>query len=302
MKNRGLWGRLALLSTALIWGTSFVIMKSALDTIGTMWLLSIRFTGAALPLCLLGWKRIRAMSRRAVKGCVLMGLYLAVAYIVQTYGLVYTTPGKNAFLTNVYCVMVPFMAWAVYKRRPSAAHVLGALLCLVGIGLVSLNGLDGGVNIGDLLTLLCGVFYAGQIIVLEQYTGEADPLSLSALQFAVAAGICWIGALLFEPAPTALTGEDWLSLGYLSLFCTALCFFLEAWGMQVTPGTTAAVLMTLEAVFGVLTSVLFYHEAMTARLLLGFALIFAAVLVTEMNPKLVRKKKNTDAEEHDMPV
>lgn len=302
MKNKGLWGRLALLTTALIWGTSFVIMKSALDTIGTMWLLSIRFTGAAVPLCLIGWRRIRTMNRRAVRGCVLMGLCLAAAYIVQTYGLVYTTPGKNAFLTNVYCVMVPFMAWAVYKRRPSAAHVLGAVLCLVGIGFVSLNGLSGGVNIGNILTLMCGVFYAGQIIVLEQYTGEADALSLTALQFAAAAVVCWIGALLFERAPAALTDADWLTLGYLSLFCTALCFFLEAWGMQYTPGTTAAVLMTLEAVFGVLTSVLFYHEAMTGRLVLGFALIFAAVLVTELNPQLIRKKKNTDAEEQNMPV
>ena len=300
MKKKEILGRLALLCTALIWGTSFVIMKSALDNIGAMWLLSIRFTGAALLLGLFGWKRIRAMSRRAAVGSVLMGLCLAAAYIVQTYGLVYTTPGKNAFLTNVYCVMVPFMAWAVYRRRPSAAHVLGALLCLAGIGFVSLGALE-GFNIGDGLTLLCGVFYAGQIIVLEHYTGEADALSLSALQFAVAAAVCWIGALLFERAPTGLTDGDLLALAYLSVFCTALCFFLEAWGMQVTPGATAAVLMTLEAVFGVLTSILFYHEVMTPRLVLGFVLIFAAVLLTELNPSFTRKRIK-DTEEQDMPV
>ena len=294
MKNRAFLGRLALLSTALIWGTSFVIMKNTLESVGPLWLLAIRFTGAALLLGLFGWRGIRAMSRRALVGSVLMGLCLALAYIVQTYGLMYTTPGKNAFLTNAYCVMVPFMAWGVYKRRPSVFHVLSALLCLTGIGFVSLSDLSGGVNIGDMLTLLCGVFYAGQIIVLEQYTGESDALSLTAVQFAVAALLCLALALLFEKPPSGLSASAWLSLAYLSVMCTALCFYLEAWGMLVTPGTVAALLMTLEAVFGVLTSILFYHEAMSARLVIGFVLIFAAIVVSEINPKLPAKAGNRE--------
>jgi len=295
MKKHQAAGRLALLATALIWGTSFVIMKNALDSIGALWLLAIRFTGAALALGALCFKRLRRIGRRALRGGALMGLCLAAAYIAQTYGLVYTTPGKNAFLTNTYCVLVPFMAWLVYRRRPSGAHVLAALLCVAGVGLVSLGTLGGGVNVGDLLTLLCGVFYAGQIIVLEQYGGEADALSLTALQFGVSALICWAGALLFESAPAALPGSAWLSLVYLSLMCTALCFFLEAWGMRRTSGTTAALLMTLEAPFGVLSSVLFYHERMTLRLALGFTLIFAAVIVSEWNPGLPQGRKKDSA-------
>ena len=167
-ENKALLGRLAILATALIWGTSFVILKTTLDTVGTLWVLAIRFTVSALLLGLFAGKKLRRMDKAVFKGSIQMGLCLAVAYIVQTYGLMYTTPGKNAFLTASYCVLVPFMAWGIYKRRPSAANVLAALLCITGIGFVSLGDLGGGVNIGDMLTLLCGIFYAFQIIIMEQ--------------------------------------------------------------------------------------------------------------------------------------
>lgn len=235
-------------------------------------------------------EKLRRMDKAVFKGSIQMGLCLAVAYIVQTYGLMYTTPGKNAFLTASYCVLVPFMAWGIYKRRPGAANVLAALLCITGIGFVSLGNLDGGVNIGDMLTLLCGIFYAFQIIIMEQYAGKGDALAITAVQFGAAALVCWAGALLFESAPVNVPLSAWISIAYLSVMCTAFCFFLQAWGMKYTPSSTTAVIMTLESVFGTLISVVFYHEPITFKLLLGFALIFVSVLISEAGPELFRKK------------
>ena len=280
MNRKGIFGRLALFATALIWGTSFVILKGALDTVGAMWVLAVRFVLSTLLLCLIAGKRLLKMSRTALKGSILMGVCLAAAYIVQTYGLVYTTPGKNAFLTATYCVITPFMAWAIYKRRPGGEKLLAAVLCMVGIGFVSLSSGFDNVNKGDLLTLCCGFFYALQIVLMEQYESSADALSISAVQFAASAVICLAGALLFEAPPHAVDAATWLSILYLSVMCTAVCFFLQAWGMKYTPSTPAAVIMTLESVFGVLTSVLFYHEPLTPRLLIGFALIFVSVLLS----------------------
>ena len=97
--SKGFLGRLALFGTAFIWGTSFVILKTTLDSIGALWVLAIRFTISALLLGLFAVKKLRKIDRRCVKGSVMMGLCLALAYIVQTYGLVFTTPSKNAFLT-----------------------------------------------------------------------------------------------------------------------------------------------------------------------------------------------------------
>lgn len=277
-----LLGRLAIFSTAIIWGTSFIVLKSALDSIDTMWVLAIRFTVSALIMFLIAGKRVRVMERRAFRGSAMMGLALAAAYIFQTYGLVYTTPGKNAFLTATYCVLVPFLAWAVYKRKPGVANVIAAVVCVVGIGFVSLESGLGHINSGDILTLICGLFYSVQIIMMEHYSDSADAVSISAVQFLAAAVVCWGGALGFENVPVGLSGEAWLMILYLSVMCTAVCFFLQAWGMKYTPSSTAAMLMTLEAVFGVIFSVLIYGEKLSIKTFTGFTLIFAAVLMSEV--------------------
>ncbi len=290
MKNRmGLWGRLALLTTAVIWGSSFVILKNAIDGLGVMWVLAMRFTISAVLLLALAGKRLRSMSRASVRGSVLIGVCLAAAYIVQTYGLKYTTPGKNAFLTTTYCVMVPFLAWLVYKRKPGLHNVAAAVLCVAGIGFVALDAGFGEVNTGDVLTIFSGVFYALQIILMEQYISGCDSLSVSAVEFSTAAVICLVGTFAFEGTPVMPASGQIFAVLYLAVMCTALCFFLQAWGMKYTPSSTAAMIMTLEAVFGTIFSVILYHEQVTPRLLAGFALIFVAVVLSETGTELLKK-------------
>ena len=290
MKNRmGLWGRLALLTTAVIWGSSFVILKNAIDGLGVMWVLAMRFTISALLLLALAGKRLRSMSRASVRGSVLIGVCLAAAYIVQTYGLKYTTPGKNAFLTTTYCVMVPFLAWLVYKRKPGLHNVAAAVLCVAGIGFVALDAGFGEVNTGDVLTIFSGVFYALQIILMEQYISGCDSLSVSAVEFSTAAVICLVGTFALEGTPVMPASGQIFAVLYLAVMCTALCFFLQTWGMKYTPSSTAAMIMTLEAVFGTIFSVILYHEQVTPRLLAGFALIFVAVVLSETGAELLKK-------------
>ena len=292
MRGNSVTGRLALLLCAIIWGTSFVVMKNALNSIGALWVLSIRFSISALLMFLAAGRRVKGISGRYISGSMLMGLCLALAYIVQTYGLMFTTPGKNAFLTATYCVLTPFLAWLVYKRRPGAANVAAAFLCITGIGFVSLNEGLGNVNVGDMLTLLCGLFYSLQIIVLEHYRDSGDAVIISAVQFSAAALICWLGALLFEAPPVNVSLGAWMELAYLSVACTAVCFFLQAWGMKYTSSSVASMIMTLESVFGVLTSVLFYHERVTGKMLLGFTLIFLAIVASELKlPGLKRSRR-----------
>lgn len=288
-KRLGLLGRLALFTAALIWGTSFVVLKSALGNVGTMWTLAIRFTLAAFIMLIPAAKKLRRVKKRTLRGGVLMGMCLAVAYIVQTYGLSYTTPGKNAFLTSTYCVLVPFMAWGIYKRKPGFFNIAAAVLCVTGIGFVALNSGFEQLNVGDVITVFCGIFYSLQIVMLEQYAGETDSLTITGIQFAAAAVLCWLGALLFESAPVNVPLSAWMNILYLSVMCTAVCFFLQAWGMRYTPSAEAAMLLTLEAVFGTLISVLFFGEKLTPRLVFGFALIFVAVLVSEVGEELYKK-------------
>ena len=287
--NMGLMGRLAIFATAIIWGTSFVVLKNTLDSMGTMWVLAIRFTVSSLILCLMARKHLPKLNKACVKGGVMMGICLAVAYIVQTYGLVYTTPGKNAFLTATYCVLTPFLAWLVYKRKPGIFNVIAAVLCITGVGFVSLNEGFTQINIGDVLTLICGLFYSLQIILLENYSDTGEASTITAIQFVTAALICWAGALMFEDVPQNVQLGAWMEIAYLSVMCTAVCFFLQAWGMKYTPSSTVAMIMTLEAVFGVIFSVLFFEEAVTLKMLIGFVLIFVAVVFSEAQPLKGRK-------------
>ncbi|MCR5575761.1 MAG: DMT family transporter [Oscillospiraceae bacterium] len=294
-KKQALLGKLALLATAIIWGSSFVVFKNTLGSIGALWVLAIRFSIAALIMGCVSFRKIKRATPRCFKGGLLMGAALACAYIVQTYGLVYTTPGKNAFLTSTYCVLTPFFSWAAYRRRPELSHLIAAVLCVAGIGFVSLSEGFSDVNRGDVLTVACGVFYAIQILLTERFRDSGDAATLSAVQFAAAAVICWVGALLFEKAPTAISSETWLSIAYLSVMCTAVCFYLQVWGIRYTPAATAAMIMTLESVFGVLISILFYREIVTAKIAFGFVLIFAAVLISELRP--FRDGKSAEGED-----
>ena len=111
-------GRACLIGATLLWGSSFVVLKTTLDTVPTLWVLAIRFTGAALLLGLAFIKQLRTIDRGCLKAGLLMGLALYAAYTLQTFGLERTTPGKNAFLTATYCVIVPFLWWAFEKKRP----------------------------------------------------------------------------------------------------------------------------------------------------------------------------------------
>ena len=175
-----------LLLAALIWGSSFFVMKGAVDVIPTFYLLAIRFTGGAVLLGLVCWKRWRQFTPDYLWRGAVIGGFLFLAYSVQTFGLERTTPSKNAFLTAVYCVIVPFLYWAVARRRPDRYNILAAVLCVAGVGLVSLSG-DLTVNAGDALTLCCAVFYASHIVAVAKVSPGKDIYLLTVFQFAFAA-------------------------------------------------------------------------------------------------------------------
>lgn len=281
-------GRLALLVTTLIWGTSFVVQKNTLDDISTLHLLAIRFSIAAVLMFIIAAKDIKKIDRSYIKGGVLMGIALACAYIVQTYGLVYTTPGKNAFLTASYVVMTPFLYWAYKKRRPGKHNLAAAFLCLIGVGLISLNG-SMNINIGDILTIICGVFYAIHIIIIDEQAEGKSIALLTAIQFAVAAVLTWIPALIFEPAIENIPSGAVFSILFLGIVCTGICFLLQTYGQKNTPVSQAAILLTLESVFGTVASIIFYKEPMSIRLVLGFAAMFIAVLISETKLSFLKK-------------
>ena len=282
-------GRLCLIGCTFLWGTSFVVLKSALDTMPTLWILAIRFLGAALLMTLFGFRKLKKLDQSYWKGGAVMGVFLTAAYIIQTYGLVYTTPGKNAFLTATYCVLVPFLWWVIRRQRPERSHVIAAVICFVGIGLVSLQE-HLTVNPGDLITLFCGMFYGLHIIATSVYAKGRDAVLLSMVQFLTAAVICFALAPFVSPFPAQVPSDTWLRIAYLCIMCTGVCFLLQTIGQKYTPANEVAIFLTLESVFGAAISVLFFHERLTFQVFFGFVLIFLAVLISETKPDFLQKK------------
>jgi len=293
-KTRNL-GRAALFLASLLWGLSFVAMKNVLASIPPLYILTFRFCGAALillPACI---RKIRVIDRSYIRGGVLMGLALLAAYIFQTYGLRYTTPGKNAFLTSAYCVIVPFLYWLVIKKKPDKYNASAAIICVAGIGLITVDG-NLSVGLGDALTIACGFFFALHIILTARYIEGRDPVTLAMLQFAAAGITALAAALIFEQLPQRVPAADIWTMTFLTVISTATCLLLQVFGQKYTPPSQAAVIMTFESVFGALSSVILYREIMTFRLIAGFALTFAAVIISETKLSFLRKRLGNTAQ------
>lgn len=275
-----------LMLTAMIWGTGFVVMKNTLDSVPPAAIIAIRYTVAAALTAALFCRHLRGLRRADVACGALVGLLLALAYIVQTIGLAYTTAGKNAFLTTVYVLLVPFGSWLIFGQKLNRRDFLAAGLMLAGIGCLSLDGESGGLNIGDLLTILCGAFYAAHIMAVERCQRRTNTYALIVLQFAFAAVFAAAFHLLFERGlPMHFSAGTVGGLLYLSVFSTTIAMSLQNIGQSMAPASHASILLSLESVFGALASCLFLHEAVTARMLLGFAVIFAALVVNSLRDR-----------------
>lgn len=282
-------GRLGLFSAAFLWGISFVMMKSILTNISPFYILAVRFCGAALLLLPLCAGKLKTLNTAYLRGGILMGSALLLGYAFQTFGLRLTTPGKNAFLTSAYCVMVPFIYWVYIKKRPDIFNAVAAFISLAGIGLISLDG-DFRIGAGDALTIVCGLFYALHIVITTKFIDGRDPVMLAMLQFAGAGIIALVFAIIVEPLPVIATPSDIWSLVFLTVVCTAGCLLLQVFGQKYTPPSQASVILTLESVFGAMTSVILFDEVLTFRLIAGFTLTFAAVIISETKLGFLRRK------------
>ncbi len=276
----------ALLFTTIIWGGSFVVLKNAVNTMPSFYVLGVRSAIAVVILSIVFWKRFKKINRSYIREGGVMGTLLFVAFAFQTIGLTSTTPGKNAFLTSVYCVLVPFFYWIFTRIRPDRYNVGAAILCIAGIGFVSLRGeslISGGslIAIGDVLTLISGVFYALHIVAVARFASGKDVILLTVIQFIMYSILSWTMCLLFENVPASLTAPEIISLLYLGVFATALALLLQSIGQKYTPASQAAIILSLEGMFGVIFSMAFYAEKLTPRLVFGFSLIFVSVLISE---------------------
>lgn len=278
---------LALAFVALVWGCTFVVVKSALNEISTVYFLALRFAIASLCMAVLFIPSFRRAGSRVVlrglRGGALAGICLWSGYMLQTYGLKYTTAGKSGFITGLYIVLVPIFGAAIYRRIPQLPEVAGIIAATVGLVLLTIPNLELRMNIGDLLTLACAVAFAFHLLVLGYYSQREQFEAVALGQILCAAVLSGL-ALWGEPPRAVWSGNVVFALVLTSVFATALAFALQTWGQKYTSATRTALIFALEPVFALATAIGIGGESVTASGLIGAALILGGILLVELKP------------------
>ncbi len=295
MKQKHL-GPILLFIAAIIWGSSFIFMKSAVDYLPPSTLLFIRFTLSSLVMfgvCFYYIKKgeIKRLTKKQIIQGLIVGSFLAAAYYVQTAGLLYTTPGKNAFLTAFYCAVVPFITWVMYKKKPDGYSFIAAFLCLLGIGFISLTG-SMQIQIGDFLSVCSGVLFAFHMVFLERYSKGQHITTLITMQFICVAMFSMIVSLFTENTIALIQATPlsvYFEILYLVLFATVIAMSFQNIGQKITDPCKASLILSLESVFGVLFSVLLYGEILTVQTLIGFIIVFIAIVISETKLSFLKK-------------
>ena len=219
-----------LLVAAAIWGLGTVVIKSTVDEFPPAWLVGVRFTAAGIILGIVMLPRFRkALDLDHLKKGAVLGVFLFLSYWANSTGLTDTTASNSAFLTSLYCVIIPFLGWALRGPRPTRFNIAAALVCVAGVGCVSFAGLSGfSLRFGDLITLLSAFFLSLHVLYTAKYARGRDMTLLTVVQ--LLRGAFWLGAgLAFEPMPAfaSLGPDTWMSLGYLAVFASCIALLLQ---------------------------------------------------------------------------
>ncbi|HEY1217439.1 MAG TPA: DMT family transporter [Bryobacteraceae bacterium] len=270
---------------ALIWGATFVLVKSALTGISPLYFLALRFSLATIALLVL-FRGVGKGARdwKSVGAGVLIGSLLFAGYLTQTLGLPLTSAPKSAFLTGLASVLVPVLAAVVYRIKPQVAEIAGLLVATVGMGLMTLHGTIGAISRGDLLTLLCAFGFAAHIVTQGHYSGCVSFELLSVTQIATSA--VWSWSLLWWMEKPHLEWRPSVICAILvtGLLATALAFTIQAWAQRYTTSTRTALIYMLEPVTAWLTSYFLTGEGLSGPAAAGAGLILGGVVLVEVKP------------------
>ncbi len=309
-----------LMMTAIIWGTAFVAQKSGMDYIGPMAFNGIRNIVGGLvliPVILfldsLAKKRTAdqppktaeekaAEKKLLIIGGICCGLALMFASSIQQIAIVYTTAGKAGFITAMYVLLVPLIGWIFLRRKLRPIIWLCVVGAVVGLYLLCIPAESGfgNINKGDVIMLICSLFFAIHILVVDYFSPKVDSVKLSCIQFFVAGIVacCFIAPvdpLLGYTFPTmAQLLDGSFSILYTGIMSCGVAYTLQVVGQADAEPTIASMILCLESVFSVIAGAIILGEAMGAREIIGCVLMFAAILIAQLPSKEDRLKTRTE--------
>ena len=256
-----------LILVTVIWGGGFVASDMALDSLSPFQIMTIRFLLASVLMGGISIRNLKGIKKEEVTAGVFMGAALFIGFSLQIIGLQYTTPSKNAFLTATNVVIVPFIAFLICRKKVGFRGIIGAVLAIAGVGLLSLDK-DLSLGLGDGLTLICAVGFAFQIFLTSIFVKKYRASVLNFIQMCTAGILSLIFMIASGQVYFQVTAKGWWSVLYLGIISTTVCYLLQTACQKYVDETKAAIILSMESVFGTLFSVMILHESITLRMIL----------------------------------
>jgi drug/metabolite transporter (DMT)-like permease len=280
-KNSAALASTAMLIVTAIWGWTFVVVQDAVNQMPVMDFLGWRFLAATLTLLVIRPGCFKGLTRGELWRGGLAGSILGLGYITQTYGLIYATASVSGFITGMFVVFTPLIAWLFLRKKINAQTWVAVALATTGLGLLGLHGWKLGP--GELLTLGCALCYALHILALAAWSARYPLYRFSVLQVLTVAVITLLAAIP-GGVKTPPNGDVWLAVGYTAVLATAGAFFVQTWVQSLVSPARISIVMTMEPVFAGIFGIWLAHNLVNARIILGMLCVLAAMIIVQMKP------------------
>jgi drug/metabolite transporter (DMT)-like permease len=282
-----------MLAMTVVWGSTFSIVKVAMQDISPVLFIALRFLLAGTLIGLAFRRRIFPLTRPAIqKGC-LLGLFLFLGFVPQNIGLTMTTASKSAFITGMMVVFVPLLQIVVERRAPKLGNVLGVLVVSLGLWFLT-SPSEAAFNAGDALMVVCAILFAVYIVYLDVVSREMNTEQLVFLQMVSTGAFSWITVALFEPPVFTVSSRSISALLYLTVFATVLTTYVQTRYQKETTPTRAVIIFSVEPVVAAIIAYFLLGERMGALGIFGGALIVAGVLVSELSDGIPILNRSVD--------
>ncbi len=270
---------LGLLAATAIWGGTFVVVKDGTENTPVFDFLMWRFGIAALIMIAIRPGVVLRIDSGTLRRGVFVGFLLGLSYVLQTIGLQTTSAAVSGFITGLFVVLTPFLAWLLFREKLAMLAWMAVATAALGLALITLNGVSFGA--GEMLTLLCAVSFSLHLLALGRWSPGRDPYLLTIIQMATAFLMCFVGSC-FQGLRLPADRTSWTAILITATLASAFAYMMQTWAQARVTATQAAVVLTMEPVFAGLFAVLLGGESLTVSTVIGGILVVAAMYMIEI--------------------
>ncbi len=276
-----LYCNISLVLAAVISGLSFVAQKLGMNYVEPFTFNTLRcFIGAIALLPMMYF--FSTKQKCSIKGAILAGIVLFIAFSINQYCMIYADASKAGFITSLYIIFVPVLA-IFLKHKLSTNVAISVLIALLGLYLLCAKGTM-QFEIWDIFLLISAFFFALHIIIVSHYSKKSDAIKLSTLQFLMA-GILSLPFMIYEHPTINLILAGWKPILFIGVIVTGVAYTLQIFGHKATKPTVATLILSSEAVFALLGGVLILGETLSAKEIFGCLIMLFAIIFSQIPNK-----------------